>query len=72
MTTCHYRPPLLCRFFLVSYHITRVSMRSNLLLFAILPLPATVKREELLVELFESGQQGGRDVCGRQVVVPDV
>lgn len=31
-----------------------------------------VKREELLVELFESGQQGGRDVCGRQVVVPDV
>jgi len=41
MTTCRYRPPLLCRFFLVSYHITRVSMRSNLLLFALLPLPVT-------------------------------
>ena len=29
---------------LVSYHITRVSMRSNLLLFALLPLPVTLPR----------------------------
>ena len=41
MTTCRYRPPLLCRIILVSYHITRVSMRSNLLLFALLPLRVT-------------------------------
>ena len=65
MTTCRYRPPLLCRFFLVSYHITRVSMRSNLLLFALLPLPVTFLTAHRLIHPCISLSQPAGGKVGR-------